>query len=139
LTQVAEEQLGHLNRPEAGDNLASALGLLAATLDDGHGGPGVTLFCAPGFTAAYETPGVHADAVTVGDHFDLLPLVAAAQTPRRFFVHGISKNKLRLFRYSDGSAAEIGLPASVPVSLEAAGAFDEPEHTMDSHSPAGPR
>jgi hypothetical protein len=141
LTQTAAGQLGHLNRPEApdaGDNLASALELLAATLDQGHGGPGVTLFCAPGFTAAYETPGVRADAVTVGDHFDLLPLVAAAQALNHFFVLGISKNKLRLFHYSNGRAEELALPASVPVSLEAAGAFDEPEHTMNTHSPAGP-
>jgi len=138
LTQIAAEQLGHLNRPEVGDDLMSALELLAATLDDGHGGPSVTLFCAPGFTAAYETQGVRADVVTVGDRFDLLPLVAAAQTPRRFFILGISKNKLRLFHYSDGSADELALPAGVPVSLEAAGAFDEPEHTMDSHSAAGP-
>jgi Bacterial archaeo-eukaryotic release factor family 3 len=138
LTQIAAEQLGHLNLPAVGDDLVSSLELLAATLDDGHGAPGVTLFCAPGFTAAYETQGVRADAVTVGDHFELLPLVAAAQTPRRFFILGISKNKLRLFHYSDGSADELALPANVPVSLEAAGAFDEPEHTMDSHSPAGP-
>ena len=141
LTQTAAEQLGHLNRPEApdaGDRLASALETLAATLDERHGGPGVTLFCAPSFTAAYETPGVRADAVTVGNYFDLLPLVAAAQTPNRFFVLGISKNKLRLFQYSNGHAEELALPTGVPVSLEAAGAFDEPEHTMDTHSPAGP-
>jgi hypothetical protein len=138
LTQIAAEQLGDLNRPEVGDELMSALELLAATLDDGHGAPGVTLFCAPGFTATYETPGVPADTVTVGDRFDLLSLVALALTPQRFFVLGISKNRLRLFHYSDGSADELALPANVPVSLEAAGAFDEPEHTMDSHSPAGP-
>jgi Bacterial archaeo-eukaryotic release factor family 3 len=138
LTQIAADQLGHLNRPGVTDDLETALELLAATLDNGHGGPGVTLFCAPGFTAAYETPGVRADVVTVGDHFNLLPLVAAAQTPRRFFILGISKNKLRLFHYSDGSADELALPAGVPLSLEAAGAFDEPEHTMNTHSPAGP-
>jgi Bacterial archaeo-eukaryotic release factor family 3 len=141
LTQIAVAQLGHLNRPEAAKtsaNLAGALELLAATLDDGHGGPGLTLFGAPGFTAAYETPGVRAHAVTVGDHFVLLPLVAAAKTPSHFFVLGISKNKPRLLHYSNGRVEELALPASVPVSLEAAGAFDEPEHTMDSHSPAGP-
>ena len=138
LTQNAAEQLGHLNRSDVGNDLVSSLELLAATLDDGHGGPGVTLFCAPSFTAAYETPGVPADVVTVGDRFDLLPLVAPAQTPRRFFILGISKNKLRLFHFAHGSADELALPAGVPVSLEAAGAFDEPEHSMDSHSPAGP-
>jgi release factor family 3 len=138
LTQIAQEKLGHLNLPGVTDDLGTALELLAGTLDNGHGGPGVTLFCAPGFTAAYETPGVRADAVTVGDHFDLVPLVDAAQTPRSFFILGISKNKLRLFHYSNGRVEELALPASVPVSLEAAGEFDEPEHTRDSHSAAGP-
>jgi Bacterial archaeo-eukaryotic release factor family 3 len=138
LTQIAVEQVGHLNRPEVGDDLVSALELLAGKLDDGHGGPGVTLFCAPGFTAVYETPGVHTDGVTVGDYFDLLPLVATAQSPNHFFVLGISKNKLRLFHYSNGRVEELALPIGVPDCLEAAGAFDEPEHTMDSHSAAGP-
>jgi hypothetical protein len=137
LTHIAAEQLRHLNRPEAGD-MALALDILAGTLDDGHGGPGVTLFCAPDFTAAYETPGVRADAVTVGDRFDLLPFVAAAQAPSQFFVLGISMKKLRLFHYAHGRAEELALPAAVPVNLEDAGAFDEPEHTMDSHSPCGP-
>ena len=138
LTQTAAEQVRHLNRPEVAEDMEIALEMLAGTLDDGHGGPGVTLFCAPGFTAAYETPGVRADSVTVGAYFDLLPLVTAAQTPSHFFVLGISKHRPRLFHYSNGRIEELELPASVPVSLEAAGAFDEPQHTMDSHSAAGP-
>jgi len=137
LAQTAADQLGHLNRPETGE-MAAALDLIAGTLDNGHGGPGVTLFCAPGFTASYETPGVRADAVIVGDRFDLLPLLTAAMIPSRFFVLGVSRNRLRLFRYADGHVEELALPAAVPPSLEAASAFDEPEHTMDSHSAAGP-
>ncbi len=137
LAQTAADQLGHLNRPEAAE-MAAALELLAGTLDNGHGGPGITLFCAPGFTASYETPGVQADAVTVGDRFHLLPLVAAALIPNRFFVLGVSRNRIRLYHYADGHVEERALPASVPPSLEAAGAFDEPEHSSDSHSAAGP-
>jgi hypothetical protein len=137
LTQTAADQLGHLNLPETSE-MAAALKLLAASLDDGHGGPGVTLFCAPGFTASYETPGVHADAVTVGDRFALLPLLTAALIPRRFFVLGVSRNRIRLYHYADERVEELALPAGVPPSLEAAGAFDEPEHNSDSHSPAGP-
>jgi hypothetical protein len=137
LTQTAAEQLGHLNRPEAGE-MGAALELLAGTLDDGHGGPGVTLFCAPGFTASYETPGVRADAVTVGNRFHLLPLVSAALIPSRFFVLGVSRNRIRLYHYADGRVEELALPAGVPPSLEAASAFDEPEHISDSHSAAGP-
>ena len=41
LTQTVADKLGHLNRPEAGE-LNAALELLAGTLDDGHGGPGVS-------------------------------------------------------------------------------------------------
>jgi hypothetical protein len=137
LTQRAGEQLRHLNLSEA-DDMTVALEILAGTEDDGHGGPGVTLFCAPGFVAAYETPGVRADAVTVGERFHLLPFIAAAQVPTRFFVLGVSRNRVRLFHYFHGHVEELVLPAAVPPSLEAASAFDEPEHVMDSHSPAGP-
>lgn len=137
LTQTAAEQLRHLDRPETVD-MTAALEILAGNLDDGRGGPGVTLFCAPGFTAAYETPDVRADSITAGHRFNLLPFVAAAQTPNRFFVLGLSQNRVRLFHYSHGHAEELALPATVPPSLEAAGAFDEPEHTSDSHSPCGP-
>jgi hypothetical protein len=137
LTQRAAEQLRHLNLPEAGD-MTAALEILAATEDDGHGGPGVTLFCAPGFAAAYETPGVRADAVTVGERFNLLPFIAAAHVSSRFFVLGVSRNRVRLFHYLHGQIEELALPAAVPPSLEAARAFDEPEHVMDSHSPCGP-
>jgi hypothetical protein len=137
LAQRAIEQLGDLNLAEAGE-MSAALELLAGTLDDGHGGPGMTLFCAPGFTASYETPGVRADAVTVGDRFHLLPLVSAALIPSRFFVLAVSRNRLRLYHFADGHLEELALPSAVPPSLEAAGAFDEPEHTSDSHSAAGP-
>ena len=137
LTQNAADQLSDLHRPETGE-MAAALELLAGALDDGHGGPGVTLFCAPGFTASYETPGIRADAVKIGDCFDLLPLLTQALIPSRFFVLGLSRNRLRLYRYSDGRVEELALPTGVPPSLEAAGAFDEPEHHSDSHSAAGP-
>jgi hypothetical protein len=137
LTQTAVEQLGHLHLPET-DDMAGAIELLTGELDDGHGGPGVTLFCAPGFTASYETPDVRADAVTVGERFHLLPLMSAALIPRRFFVLGVSRNRIRLYHYADGRVEELALPAGVPPSLEAAGAFDEPEHISDSHSAAGP-
>jgi hypothetical protein len=101
LTQTAADHLGHLNRPEA-DEMTTARELLAGSLDDGHGGPAMTLFCAPGFTASYETPGVRADNVTVGDRFDLLPLLTAALIPSRFFVLGVSRNRIRLFHFADG-------------------------------------
>src|SRR5438128_5028085 len=115
LTQTAAERLRHLNRPETA-NMTAALEILAGSLDDGRGGPGVTLFCAPNFTAAYETPGIRADSVTVGDRFDLLPLVAAARTPSHFFILGLSRNRVRLFHYSHGKVEERALPASVPLS-----------------------
>lgn len=137
LTQAAAGKLRALNPSEAGE-VALALEILAGTLDDGHGGPGVTLFCAPGFTAAFENASVGSDAVTVGERFDLLPLVAAAQTPSRFFVLGISRNRIRLYHYSNGHAEELALPPTVPPSLEAAGAFDQPEHTLESRSSGGP-
>ena len=137
LTHKAEEALRNMDRPEDAERAAAALESLIQKLPVEHGGPGLALFCAPGFEAAFETPVAH-EHVVVGDHFYLLPHIAAAQTPRDFFVVGLSRNHLRLFHYQSGRCTELPLPAGVPASLEQAGAFDQEDHTVEGRSSAGP-
>src|SRR6185295_2712868 len=138
LTHVAEEELRKLDCPtEAAGLAAAALENLAGTLPMDHGGPAMTLFCAPGFAAAYESPGMR-EQVTVGDHFFLLPQLPSALAPQNFFVLGLSQNHLRLFRFEHGHCAEMPLPAGVPASLEEAGAFDKVDHNVEGRSPGGP-
>jgi hypothetical protein len=137
LTQTAAERLRHLNRPAETDGILAGLEELASTLNDGHGGPGFAVFAAPGFEAAYLTPGVRSDRVTVASRFDLLPLLTTAQAPWDFYILGLSKNKTRLFHYDHSQCDEVPLPAGVPESLIAAGAFDMPDHRLQNRSTVG--
>jgi release factor family 3 len=137
LTHTAVEELGKLDRPGEAALAAAALENLIATLPIERGGPGMTLFCAPGFEAAYETPGVR-EEVTVGDYFYLVPQLTNALAPQDFFILGISQKHLRLFHYQYGRCAELPLPAAVPASLEVAGSFDKPDHTLEGRSAGGP-
>jgi hypothetical protein len=138
LTQAAADGLRKLNWPEKADLVVAAIEELLHTLPLESGGPGLTLFCAPRFEAAYETPGIDTEEVTVGSRFHLLPQLIAAQAPQVFFILGISQKRLRLFRYHQGRCDEMALPASVPASLAAAGSFDKPDHTQESRSAGGP-
>jgi hypothetical protein len=137
LTQKALEGLRNLDRPAKAGEAIAALENLIGKLSVEHGGSGMTLFCAPAFEAAFETPGVREQA-RVGNCFHLLPHLAAAQAPQNFFILGLSQNHLRWFRYVSGHCSELPLPAGVPTSLQAAGAFDTPEHTLENRSSGGP-
>ena len=137
LTHEAIRQLRNLDRPAQAEAVITEIENLAATLPADHGGPGMTLFCAPGFAATYETPGVR-EMVTVGDQFYLLPHLAAAQAPGEFLVLGLSQKHLRLLRFEHGRCSELPLPAGVPASLEAAGAFDKADHNVEGRAPGGP-
>jgi len=55
-----------------------------------------------------------------------------------FFVLGLSMKHLRVFRYVSGGCQELPLPAAVPVSLDAAGAFDKPHPQLENRSASGP-
>ncbi len=138
LTHTAAAALRKISRPDEAAEVAEALERLTQTLPLETGGPGVTLFCAPHFDAAYLTPTVSKEEVMIGSHFHLVPQLSAALAPQEFFVLGISQNLLRLFRYRHGQCEELPLPAGVPANLADAGAFDKPDHTQESRSPVGP-
>jgi release factor family 6 len=137
LTQDASNKLSVVNRsPEAAQVIAT-MERLVASMDDQHGGPALTLFCAPAFAGVYETPEASAAKAMVGSRFHLLPLLATALASHQFFILGLSQNKIRFVRYAEGRCDEQPLPPGVPVSLDEAGAFDKPDHRLENFSSAG--
>jgi Bacterial archaeo-eukaryotic release factor family 3 len=102
------------------------------------GGAGFAIFRSPETTARYYLAGNPAEKIAIGDRFYLVPFVADAFAPHEFFVLGLSRKQLRLFRYVNGEAQEMALPAHVPAGLEAAGGFDQPDHNLSTGSYAGP-
>ena len=102
------------------------------------GGAGFAIFRSPETTARYYLAGNPSEKIVIGDRFYLAPFVTDAFAPHEFFVLGLSRKQLRLFRYVNGEAQEMPLPDHVPAGLAAAGEFDQPDHNLSTGSYAGP-
>jgi hypothetical protein len=135
LTQSAIESLGNLSRTPRTEFLASALRAFVETIDDA-GGPGFTVFVAPGLETVFATPGVQASSVA-SRHFNVVPLLAAAAAPKSFYALGLSRKTIRLWHVTPRECEEVVLPHSVPASLAAAGAVDHPDHSIQNRSTVG--
>ncbi|MEQ1886891.1 MAG: hypothetical protein ABL967_17650 [Bryobacteraceae bacterium] len=133
LAQKAEADLGEFSRSRGATEAAAAINNLIAAVDEGHGGPGLTLFCAPGFEAAFLTPQV-TEQTTVGNHFHLVPVIRVAKAAHDICVLGISQKRVCVWRATSAGVTEVALPAGVPASLEAAGGYDRPDHTLENRS-----
>lgn len=136
LTQTAVEGLGNLSRTPAAASLAAALKSFVETIDVG-GGPGFTVFFAPGLEAMFLTPGVEASVVAAG-RFNVVPLLASAAAPANLYALGVSRNAIRLWHITPFGCEDVTLPHSIPASLAAAGAFDKPDHDLENRSSVGP-
>lgn len=135
LAQKALEDLRKFNPSREAGEVESAIQSAMDRLTDG-GGPGMTAFFAPGHESLFLTPGVH-EMVSVGTHLSLAPLAAAAAAPAEVYALGISRKIVRIWKVNGAGAAQLPLPASVPVSLDAAGAFDKPDHDLENRSASG--
>jgi Bacterial archaeo-eukaryotic release factor family 3 len=139
LTQTAVNELGHLSPAKTAESLADALRGFVETIPmggDASGGPGFTVFVAPGHEVAFATPGVQPSAVAA-THFDLLPLLAAASAPKDFYALGISRKAVRLWKLTPHGCEEVALPSTVPASIEAAEGVDHPDHHLQNRSTIG--
>jgi hypothetical protein len=124
-----------LSRTPKAESLANALKTFVETIDTG-GGPGYTVFVAPGHETALLTPGVASSAVTA-EHFHMLPLLAAAGAPQDFYALGLSRKAVRLWHVTPSECEEVALPHTVPGSLEAADGVDHPDHNLQNRSTIG--
>jgi hypothetical protein len=141
LVRTAAEQM---NRGKLADKAADLLAPLEEIAQESGveaGGAGFAIFRSPEYTARYYLPATSGndsmEKLVVADHFYLTPFVADALALHEFFVLGLSTKQLRLFRYVNGEARELPLPAGVPASLDAAGGFDKPDHDLETRSAGG--
>jgi Bacterial archaeo-eukaryotic release factor family 3 len=136
LVRTAGEQMTRGKLADRAAELLAPLEEIAQESGVEAGGAGFAIFRSPEYTARYYLPGLPTEKLAIADHFYLTPFVAGAFAPHEFFVLGLSKKHLRLFRYVNGECHELPLPARVPPSLEAAGGFDQPDHLLN-RSPSG--
>lgn len=137
LVRTAAEQMKGGKLANKAADLLAPLEEIAQESGVEVGGAGFAIFRSPEYTARYYLPDGPVEKLVIADHFYLTPFVAGAFAPHEFFVLGLSKKHLRLFRYVNGECTELPLPAAVPGSLEAAVGFDQPDHVLN-RAPAGP-
>ena len=136
LARTAGEQMTQGKFAARAGDLLAPLEAIAQESGVEAGGAGFAIFRSPEYTARYYLPNLPVERLVIADHFHLTPFVSGAFAPQEFFVLGLSKKHLRLFRYVNGECHEVPLPVRVPPSLEAAGGFDQPDHVLN-RAPAG--
>jgi len=134
LAHSALEMLGNMSRTPGAPPVAAALGKFVETIDMG-GGPGYTVFVAPGHEMVFSTPGVDA-GVFAGGNFHLLPLIAKAAAPKDYYALGLSRKSVRLWHVTPEDCEEVALPHTVPANIEAA-AGDHSRHNLQNRSTVG--
>jgi hypothetical protein len=111
--------------------------LLRAT-NFNDGGEALAIFRAPGFFLLAQASNFQQPSTTLGPHFLIAPFLEDAFTRHEAYVLGLNQKRLLFFHWANGKCLECGLPANVPTSLDAAMAFDTPDHNRVNQSSAGP-
>lgn len=96
---------------------------------------GLAVYIGHGFLKFYRVPFTLTELVEVSDTPCVRPLLPAAATPGHFYVLGISRNQVRLWRGEREELREIDLERlDVPLSLAEALQFDDFERQLGSHA-----
>lgn len=125
-----EEEIDQLMRPL--DDLAAS-----DTMKQGHA-RGEAWFLSPEATTRLETGGAAGRGFAVGQQPYVLPLLGALALPNDYYILGLARQNVTLFRCRNGEIAVVPLPDSIPADLERMLEFDEPDHDRDNQSAAGP-
>ena len=110
LTQVEDELRTQYRRPEVAELLAPGRKLLEDTLFWLGTGEGLAVFISRGLFQTYRLGQEFVESATVGDRFDIKPLVGLLQGDGRFYVLSLSLKDHRLLRCTRNSWSEIELP-----------------------------
>lgn len=102
------------------------------------GGHALAIFRAPDFFLLAQAPDFLAPSATLGSHFLLAPFLEDSISRREAYLLSLNQKHLHFYLWSQGQCLEIALPSAVPASLDAAMAFDVPDHNRENRSSAGP-
>ena len=99
---------------------------------------GLAVFRAPEMFRYFRIRKRLKEAVTVSNHFYVLPLLQLLDLHRTFYILALSQKHIRLLRCTNHSSEEVPLPASVPKNLFEDLQTDQPDHNQDNLSAGGP-
>jgi hypothetical protein len=120
------------------ENLLAPIRKFATNTDWVGRSGSVAVFRAPGFTQATFWPDTIEPLVTVGEAFQVLPLIAGMAAERNYWVLALSINHIHLFRGAGVTFNEVELPGDLPRSLADFTGLDKPDHDLEGRSAKGP-
>lgn len=106
-------------------------------LEKGHEG-GLAIFRSVHLFRVYKLPWAVSEAWRLEGRFYLRPLWEMLVENRQFFVLALARKRVRLLEWNGGVTREVPMPSDVPTAVEAFGAFEQPDHTLQGKSSAGP-
>ena len=83
---------------------------------------------------ASTSPNLAKDVITVGDRFQLRPLLDAVSREQRFYILAISQKKVRLFECGLYRFNEVDLKGRVPQNLHVFLSMKMPDHVLDNRA-----
>lgn len=98
---------------------------------------GLAIFCSQHLIRIFQTPDSVASLVHLGNEFYITPLLSLLIKRPPFVVLALSEKHVRVLHCSGVEVHEVDLPASMPRSVDQAGAFDKPDHDLENRSAAG--
>jgi hypothetical protein len=112
---------------------------VAATLErDGNWSIGLALFRSPDQFPYFFLREAPTEFVTVGEHFEIRPVLAVVSRDQVFFVLALSQKHVRLFRCTYQSEQELQLRRVAPDNLHVWLNNRIPDHGLDNRAVAGP-
>ncbi len=113
---------------------------VSALVDDSsfwqHQSGGLAVFSGRGRFERFRVPLMLAEEVTVAGSFRVRPLLASVPGDDRCFVLALSQNSVQLFEATGNTMSRLDAE-SIPESMDAALAFEDPERQLQSHSVGG--
>lgn len=100
-------------------------------------GGDMVIFRSPNLFLQFHLPGPVRFRSVVGRYFHVAPLLHQLCADLEFYILELNQKHIRLLRYRDSACVEVPLPSGLPQSVEQAGAFDVPDHTLRNRSTAG--
>lgn len=93
---------------------------------------GLAIFLSNGFSVIYRLPAEFEELLVIANNFHIKPLLPLLGRGGKFYILGLSLNRVRLFHGTPDTIREITL--SFPTSMDEALWMDEPERYLNLHS-----
>lgn len=98
---------------------------------------GEVWFRTPDTFQRFQLPLPVGQGFALGQQPYLLPLLSSMVIPSEFYILGLAKEAVALFRCEGGACAPVDLPATVPRTMNEAMQFEPLDHDLDNQAPSG--